>query len=182
VDEVGRGPLAGPVFACAVILGEGVHIQGATDSKKLSRPRRVELADEILARAEAVSLGAASVREIDRLNILLATRLAMRRALDSLAERPHHVVIDGLPVKGLGWSHDAIVGGDSKVHSIACASIVAKVARDGLMQRLASRYPHFGWESNAGYGSQAHRDAVLEHGPTPHHRLTFLGLQYGLGL
>lgn len=182
VDEVGRGPLAGPVFACAVVLGEGVHIEGATDSKKLTRARREELAGEILARAEAVTLGAASVREIDRLNILLATRLAMRRALRSLPQRPDHVVVDGLPVKGLGWSHDAIVEGDAKVHSIACASIVAKVARDELMRRLARRYPDFGWESNAGYGSQAHRDAVREHGPTPHHRLTFLGLQYDLGL
>lgn len=182
VDEVGRGPLAGPVLACAIILPRDVHIEGATDSKRLQRERREELAREILARAEHVTLGAASVREIDRLNILVATRLAMQRALGALPDRPDHVVIDGLPVKGLGWEHEAVVEGDLHVHSIACASIVAKVVRDDLMCRLARRYPHFGWESNAGYGSQAHRDAVLEVGPTPHHRLTFLGLQYELGL
>jgi ribonuclease HII len=182
VDEVGRGPLAGPVVACAVILPPDTHIQGATDSKKLSRERREELVHQILARAEAVTLGAASVREIDRLNILRATRLAMQRALRSLPERPGHVVIDGLPVKGLGWPHDAVVAGDALVHSIACASIVAKVVRDDLMRRLARRYPGFGWESNAGYGSQAHRDAVAALGPTPHHRLTFLGVQFDLGL
>lgn len=182
VDEVGRGPLAGPVLACAVVLTPGTFIDGATDSKKLRRERREELAREILARAESVSLGAASVREIDRLNILVATRLAMKRALGSLREPPEHVVVDGLPVKGLGWTHDAVVGGDGLVHSVACASIVAKVVRDDLMRRLARRYPGFGWESNAGYGSRTHMDAVAELGPTPHHRLTFLGLQYDLGL
>lgn len=182
VDEVGRGPLAGPVVACAVVLPVDVHVPGATDSKKLTRPRREELAREILACAEAVTLGAASVREIDRLNILVATTVAMKRALASLPQRPDHVVIDGLPVKGLGWTHDAIVEGDTLIHSVACASIVAKVVRDDLMRRLARRYPAFGWESNVGYGSQAHRDAVAELGPTPHHRLTFLGMQYDLGL
>lgn len=181
VDEVGRGPLAGPVLACAVILAPETHVAGATDSKKLSRPRREELAAEILARADAVTLGAASVREIDRLNILVATRLAMQRALRSLRLPPEHVVVDGLPMKGLGWRHEAIVGGDALVHSVACASIVAKVVRDDLMRRLSQRYPAFGWESNAGYGSQAHRDAVAELGPTPHHRRTFLGLQFDLG-
>ena len=182
VDEVGRGPLAGPVVACAVVLPPGVHVEGATDSKALSRERREALAPEIRRRAAAVGLGAASVREIDRLNILVATRLAMRRALAALAEPPAHVVVDGLPVKGLGWDHDAVVGGDARVHSIACASIVAKVARDRLMARLALRYPGYGWETNVGYGSQAHRDAIRELGPTPHHRLSFLGVQYGLGL
>ena len=182
VDEVGRGPLAGPVVACAVVLPPGVHVEGATDSKALSRERREALAPEIRRRAAAVGLGAASVREIDRLNILVATRLAMRRALAALAEPPVHVVVDGLPVKGLGWDHDAVVGGDARVHSIACASIVAKVARDRLMARLALRYPGYGWDTNVGYGSQAHRDAIRELGPTPHHRLSFLGVQYGLGL
>ena len=165
-----------------VVLIPGTCIEGATDSKRLRRERREELAREILARAEAVTLGAASVREIDRLNIGRATRLAMRRALDALPERPEHVVIDGLPVKGLGWKHEALVGGDGLVHSISCASIVAKVVRDDLMRRLARRYPAFGWESNAGYGSRAHLDAVAEIGPTPHHRLSFLGVQFDLGL
>lgn len=182
VDEVGRGPLAGPVVACAVVLPPGAWVEGATDSKALSRTDREALAPEIRRRAVEVGLGAASVREIDRLNILVATRLAMQRALSSLAAPPAHVVVDGLPVKGLGWDHDAVVGGDARVHSIACASIVAKVARDGLMTRLAARYPGYGWETNAGYGSQAHRDAIRELGPTPHHRLSFLGLQYGLDL
>jgi len=157
-------------------------VEGATDSKKLTRPRREELAREILARAEAVTLGAASVREIDRMNILRATRLAMQRALATLPRRPDHVVVDGLPVKGLGWTHEAIVSGDALVHSVACASIVAKVVRDDLMRRLALRYPAYGWESNAGYGSRAHLDAVAELGPTPHHRLSFLGVQFDLGL
>ncbi|MDT8341440.1 MAG: ribonuclease HII [Longimicrobiales bacterium] len=182
VDEVGRGPLAGPVLACAVVLPVGVHIEGATDSKRLTRPRREVLAREILDRAEAVALGAASVREIDALNILSATRLAMRRALVGLRVAPDQVVVDGLPVKGLGWRHEAIVGGDLRVHSIACASIVAKVARDGLMRRLARRYPVYGWDSNVGYGSRAHLDALARHGPTPHHRRTFLGSQLELGL
>jgi ribonuclease HII len=180
VDEVGRGPLAGPVVACAVVLPKGVFVEGATDSKVLSRPAREALAPEIRRRAAAVALGAASVREIDRLNILVATRLAMQRALAGLPRRPGHVVVDGLPVKRLGWEHDAVVGGDALVHSIACASIVAKVARDELMVRLARRYPGYGWETNAGYGSKAHRDAIEALGATPHHRLSFLGLQYGL--
>jgi len=182
VDEVGRGPLAGPVVACAVVLAPGVYVEGATDSKALSRKVREALAPEIRRRAVAVGLGAASVREIDRLNILRATRVAMHRALWGLGEPPAHVVVDGLPVKGLGWEHDAVVGGDALVHSIACASIVAKVARDDLMRRLARRYPGYGWETNAGYGSQAHRDAIIELGATPHHRRTFLGLQYGLDI
>ena len=182
VDEVGRGPLAGPVVACAVILPPDVHIDGATDSKQLSRAERESLAPEIRRRALAVGLGAASVREIDRLNILVATRLAMRRALAALPESPGHVVVDGLPVKSLGWEHEAVVEGDALVHCIACASIVAKVVRDRLMCRLAQRYPGYGWETNVGYGSAAHRAAVESLGSTPHHRQTFLGLQYDLEL
>ena len=106
----------------------------------------------------------------------------VRRALEALPERPEHIVIDGLPVRGLGWTHEALVGGDGLVHTVSCASIVAKVVRDDLMRRLARRYPAFGWESNAGYGSRAHLDAVAEFGPTPHHRLSFLGVQFELGL
>ncbi|MBT8337058.1 MAG: ribonuclease HII [Gemmatimonadetes bacterium] len=180
VDEVGRGPLAGPVVACAVVLEPGVAIEGATDSKALDSRRRRVLAAAIRQRAAAVSLGAASVREIDRLNILRATTLAMRRALKGLPRRPDHVVVDGLPVRGLDWEHEALVGGDGLVHSISCASIVAKVVRDDLMVRLAGRYPGFGWETNAGYGTPAHRAAVDELGSTPHHRQTFLGLQLDL--
>jgi ribonuclease HII len=182
VDEVGRGPLAGPVVACAVVLPSGVCIEGATDSKLLDRETREQLADEIRAHALAVALGAASVREIDQLNILKATTLAMRRALGRLPRQPEHVVVDGLPVRGLGWDHDAVVGGDALVHSVACASIVAKVVRDHLMNRLATRYPGFSWETNAGYGTLAHRQGLEELGPTPHHRQTFLGLQFELEL
>ncbi len=182
VDEVGRGPLAGPVVAAAVILSEGTVVEGATDSKELDAKAREELVEVILERAQAVALGAASVREIDRANILVATAWAMNRALRRLAVAPDHVVVDGLPMKSLRWKHDAVVGGDGLVHSVSCASIVAKVCRDRLMSNLAKRYPGYGWEHNAGYGTQEHRDALDRLGSTPHHRQTFLGLQYGLEL
>ena len=182
VDEVGRGPLAGPVVAAAVVLPQGTLISGARDSKTLSRSRREELAAEILQRCLIIGLGAASVREIDRLNILVSTRLAMSRALAQLPLAPEHVVVDGLPVTDLGWEHEAIVGGDGRVHSIACASIVAKVVRDRLMTRLSRRYPGYGWETNMGYGTQEHRSALERLGPTPHHRLSFGGVQVELDL
>ncbi len=181
MDEVGRGPLAGPVLACAVVLPPDLHIEGARDSKKLTAREREELCQAILAQVPEVSLGAASVREIERYNILGATRRAMKRALARLPEPPDHLVIDGLPMKGIP-AHDAVVGGDDIVHSIACASIVAKVVRDDLMARLARRYPVYGWERNAGYGTATHRAAIAEHGETPHHRRSFLGVQYGLEL
>ena len=182
VDEVGRGPLAGPVVAAAVILPPGTSIPGARDSKALSKARREALSEEIIQGAAFYGLGAASVGEIDRLNILVATRLAMTRALAQLPDRPDHVVVDGLPMKGLGWEHDAVVGGDGKVHSIACASILAKVVRDRLMASLALRYPGYGWETNMGYGTAQHREALERMGPTPHHRLTFGGVQMDLGI
>lgn len=180
VDEVGRGPLAGPVVAAAVILAEGVAIDGAADSKALTPRRRSEVAIEIEARAAAIALGAASVREIDRLNILRATTRAMTRALARLPLAPDHVVVDGLPVRDLGWEHEAVVGGDARVHSIACASIVAKVCRDRLMTLLAARYPDYGWERNKGYATRRHRSALREAGLTPHHRTTFGLLQLEL--
>lgn len=182
VDEVGRGPLAGPVVAAAVILLPGTAIPGARDSKTLSKAKREALSEEIIQGAAFYSLGAASVGEIDRLNILVATRLAMTRALAQLPHRPDHVVVDGLPMKGLGWEHDAVVGGDGTVHSIACASILAKVVRDRLMASLAVRYPGYGWETNMGYGTAQHREALTRLGPTPHHRLTFGGVQMDLGI
>lgn len=182
VDEVGRGPLAGPVVAAAVILAEGVEIEGAVDSKTLTAAVRSELAREIHKRAAAVAIGAASAREIDRINILRATASAMNRALRRLPVAPDHVVVDGLPVRDLEWEHDAVVGGDGVVHSIACASIVAKVCRDRLMTRLAGRYPGYGWEHNMGYATKHHRDAVRERGLTPHHRTTFGLLQLELPL
>lgn len=180
VDEVGRGPLAGPVVAAAVILAEGVAIDGATDSKAMTPQRRSEVATEIEARAAAIALGAASVREIDRLNILRATTRAMTRALTRLPLSPDHVVVDGLPVRDLGWEHEAVVGGDARVHSIACASIVAKVCRDRLMTLLAARYPDYGWDRNMGYATRRHRSALREAGLTPHHRTTFGLLQLEL--
>ena len=178
VDEAGRGPLAGPVVAAAVVLPEGAFVDGADDSKRLSAEVREELFARILDTAQAVGVGAASVREIDHLNILRATTRAMQRALTHLADGPDHVVVDGLPVKHLGWEHEAIVGGDALVHSVACASIVAKVVRDRLMRRLARRYPGYGWEKNVGYGTAGHRSAIETLGLTPHHRLTFTGLQF----
>ncbi|MBT3497383.1 MAG: ribonuclease HII [Gemmatimonadales bacterium] len=182
VDEAGRGPLAGPVVAAAVILPAGVSVDGADDSKQLSAQTREELYGAITSAALAFGVGAASVHEIDRRNILRATTVAMQRALDALDAQPDHIVVDGLPVKHLGREHDAVVGGDGIVHSIGCASILAKVVRDRLMQRLALRYPGYGWERNMGYGTAEHRAAIGELGLTPHHRLTFTGLQYALEL
>ena len=182
VDEVGRGPIAGPVVAAAVVLVEGVGIEGAADSKVLAPGRRRDLAEEIRARAAAVSVGAASAREVDRVNILRATARAMRRALERLSVRPDHVVVDGPPMRDLGWRHEAVVRGDALVHSVACASIVAKVCRDRLMTRLADRYPGYGWERNVGYATRDHRRAVRANGLTPHHRITFGLLQLDLPL
>ena len=173
VDEVGRGPLAGPVVAAAVVLAEGDGVEGADDSKRVPREERERLAQRIRQRAVAVTVGAASAREIDGINILRATARAMERAIRRLPRRPDHVVVDGLPVRDLAWDHEAVVGGDGLVHSIACASIVAKVCRDRLMTRLARRYPEYGWERNMGYGTEEHRAAIRRFGPTPHHRLTF---------
>ncbi len=182
VDEVGRGPLAGPVVAAAVVLPEGVAVEGAADSKSLTAGERKEIAAEVRRRALAMALGAASAREIDRVNILRATSLAMARALRRLPSSPGHVVVDGLPVRDLDWEHDAVVGGDALVHSVACASVVAKVCRDRLMTRLATRYPGYGWETNMGYATRRHRQAVRSRGLTPHHRVTFGLLQMDLGL
>jgi ribonuclease HII len=180
VDEVGRGPLAGPVVAAAVVLCEGVCIEGADDSKVLTAEMRLELFERIRSSAACVGVGAASAKEIDRRNILRATTVAMQRALAKLRVCPDHIVIDGLPVKHLGREHDAVVDGDAIVHSIACASIVAKVVRDRLMHRLALRYPGYCWDKNVGYGTPEHLAAIEEMGVTPHHRLTFTGLQFEL--
>jgi ribonuclease HII len=180
VDEAGRGPLAGPVVAAAVVLPQGVCVNGADDSKVLPAEVREELYARIMATAIGVGIGAASVREIDRRNILRATTVAMQRALDRLRVAPDHIVVDGLLVKHLGREHEAVVDGDALIHSIACASIVAKVVRDRLMHRLALRYPGYAWDKNVGYGTAQHRAAIDELGVTPHHRLTFTGLQFEL--
>ena len=148
-------------------------IAGVEDSKKLSAAERERLAAKIREKAVCVALGAASVREIAELNIYQATALAMRRALRRLREHPDAVLVDGKPIKTLGVAHRAFVGGDSRIYSIACASIVAKVARDRLMKSLAARHPAYGWEANAGYGTPRHITALRDVGLTPHHRALF---------
>jgi ribonuclease HII len=178
VDEVGRGPLAGPVVACALVMpADQRAIAGVNDSKQLSPEVRRTLALRIHERATAIGLGAASVREIDQLNIYHATVLAMQRALRQLerrlGQRPHHVLVDGKPLRTLGLVHTAVVKGDSKCYAIACASIVAKVTRDRLMQSLARRHPLYAWERNAGYGTAVHLHALAQHGLTAHHRRSF---------
>lgn len=173
VDEVGRGPLAGPVLAAAVILPAGVGIRGVDDSKKLTAELRERLLIEITEKALAIGVGAASSREIDRINILRASHLAMQRALRRLPVQPQHVFVDGLPIPGFSYEHTAVIDGDARVHCIACASIVAKVIRDRLMSRLAAHYPAYGWAHNCGYSTADHRDAIVEVGLTPHHRRSF---------
>lgn len=175
IDEVGRGPLAGPVMACAVILPADVSRlpAGLTDSKKLTAKKR-EALTPVLRSLCTYSLGEASVEEIDTLNILQATFLAMRRAVAGLAVAPGFALIDGnqLP-KGLPCPARTIVEGDAKCLSIAAASVIAKVERDRLMQQLDTKYPGYGWYSNAGYGSAAHLQALQQLGITPHHRRSF---------
>ncbi len=174
VDEVGRGPLAGPVVACAVIMPPNVRaIAGVDDSKVLTAAVRERLAERIMSRAVAVALGAASVREIDRFNIYRASILAMHRALGRLRVTPQHVVIDGNRISHFTYSHTAVVGGDARCYSVACASIIAKVTRDRLMARLGRRYPAFGWEHNAGYATPDHVAALAAFPPTRHHRGSF---------
>ena len=172
IDEAGRGPWAGPVVAAAVILPAGRAPDGIDDSKRLSRERRAELCERIRASA-TVGVGAASVGEIDALNVLQATMLAMRRAVEALATPPSCALVDGNRLPALACPARAIVGGDSRSLSIAAASIVAKETRDRIMRRLARLHPGYGWERNAGYGVREHARALDALGPTPHHRRSF---------
>lgn len=172
VDEVGLGPLAGPVVAAAVALPPGECVEGAVDSKRLPPPRREELSRVVRERALGWALGAASCREVERLNPRRAAALAMRRALDRLGFDPDLLLVDGREVPGLG-EHRALVGGDDRSQSIACASIVAKVVRDRAMHLLHPRYPAYGWITNHGYATAEHLQALASHGPTPHHRRTY---------
>ena len=174
VDEAGRGPLAGPVVAAAVILPREIELPGLADSKKLTARKR-ELCHEMLVSSPEVviGIGTASVAEIDDLNILRATHLAMRRAVMSLTVTPGHCLVDGLPVKGLPVPHTALVKGDSLSHSIAAASIIAKVTRDRLMAELHLQYPEFGFSKHQGYGTKSHLQALDRHGPCPAHRSSF---------
>ena len=175
VDEVGRGPLAGPVVACAVVMPPDLRaIAGVDDSKRLSAAERQRLAVKIRQRAVSVGLGAASVREIDRVNIYHATVIAMRRALSRLTVVPHHVLIDGKPIRTLAVPHTALVGGDDACYTIACASIIAKVTRDRIMCALAGRHPDYVWERNVGYATLAHLQGLAAHGVTAHHRHSFI--------
>ena len=178
VDEVGRGPLAGPVVVCAIVMPHDRRaIAGVTDSKQLTAAERERLADRIREVAVALALAAAPVHEIARHNVYQANARAMGRALARLGARlgaaPDAVLVDGKPIKTLAVPHHAVVGGDATCYSIACASIVAKVVRDRLMTRLAARHPHYGWERNAGYGTPAHLEGLRAHGLTAHHRVSF---------
>jgi len=172
VDEAGRGPLAGPVVAAAVLVAEDTHlIRGVDDSKVMTQRRREKIAAAICSRLR-YAVGAASVREIDRFNIRRASALAMKRALNRLGSADV-IIIDGLPLPEIGFAHEAMVDGDAKSFAIACASIVAKTVRDRLMCKLAARYPAYHWEKNAGYGTADHLSAIQSAGVTPHHRKSF---------
>jgi ribonuclease HII len=173
VDEAGRGPLAGPVVAAAVILDDMQPINGLNDSKKLSPKRREKLYEEILAKALCCSVAQASVLEIDQLNILQATLLAMRRAVQGLRLKPHQVLVDGNRLPVLDVRAEAIVGGDATVPAISAASILAKVTRDRWCLELDSRYPQYGFAGHKGYGTAEHLAALRAHGACPEHRKTF---------
>lgn len=176
IDEAGRGPLAGPVVAAAVILGERVP-EGIDDSKKLSPARRERLHDEIRATALTVGVGIVDAGEIDRLNILQATLLAMRRAVDSLSIPADHLLVDGNhPIPGFS-SQTTVVGGDARFLPIAAASIIAKVTRDRIMDELHRLYPAYGFDRHRGYGTRHHLDAIARHGVSPVHRTTFAGVR-----
>ena len=177
IDEAGRGPLAGPVSAAAVILEPGAIPAGLDDSKKLNAKAREKLCAEIFATARSVSFAFSSVEEIDRLNIRQATLLAMARAAHGLAISPTHILIDGNDApKTLPCAHQTIVKGDAISLSIAAASIVAKVMRDALMTRLCTHYPLYGFSQHAGYATEYHRAAIVTHGPCPAHRMSFAPL------
>ncbi len=173
VDEAGRGPLAGPVVAAAVILDEQHPIAGLADSKKLTARRREVLFDEIRARALCCSIAQASVEEIDQLNILQATMLAMRRAVEGLRLVPHKVLVDGNRIPPLRVRAEAIVQGDAKVAAISAASILAKVTRDRWCQELELRLPGYGFAKHKGYGTAEHLQALRALGPTEYHRRSF---------
>lgn len=179
VDEAGRGPLAGPVCAAAVILPPELVIPGLNDSKKLTDKKRRELCSVITAEAVSYGIAFASEQEIDEINILQATFLAMERALAQLSVRPDFALIDGNREKDFGLPVKTVVKGDSLSANIAAASILAKVTRDDLMEEMAKEYPAYGFEIHKGYGTKAHYAALTAHGPSPIHRMTFLKKFYG---
>ena len=179
VDEAGRGPLAGPVCAAAVILPPNAEIPGLNDSKKLSDKKRRELYPIIKEQAIAYGIAFADHKEIDEINILQATYLAMERAINQLSVKPELALIDGNRAKDFGIAVETVVHGDSLSASIAAASVLAKVTRDDYMLRMAEEYPGYGFEIHKGYGTKAHYAALTEKGPSPIHRMTFLKKFYG---
>lgn len=174
VDEAGRGPLAGDVYAAAVVFDEGVFIDGLNDSKKLSEKKREALFDEITAKAKAYCVATATVEEIERLNILQATMLAMKRAVDGLGIVPDMAIIDGNRLPDLECPAQTVVKGDGLSACIAAASILAKVSRDRYMKKLAEEYPQYCFEKHKGYGTKLHNEMILKYGPSPVHRMSFL--------
>ena len=174
VDEAGRGPVAGPVCAAAVILPAGAVIEGLNDSKKLSEKKREQLFDVITEQAVAWSVSLVDEKTIDEINILQATYRAMRQAVEGLPHPADFAYVDGNRSEGLVLPHACVVGGDGKIPSVAAASIVAKVTRDRLMRQFSERYPEYGFEKHKGYETRAHDEALLAHGPCPIHRMTFL--------
>ncbi|MGN0108406.1 MAG: ribonuclease HII [Hominilimicola sp.] len=174
VDEAGRGPLAGPVYAAAVILPPDAIIKGINDSKKLSEKRREELFDEITEKAVAYNICSIDEKRIDEINILNATYEAMNGAVNGLKIQPDFVLIDGNRIGGMTLPHETVVKGDAKSISIAAASILAKVSRDRFICEMAEKYPEYGFEKHKGYGTKAHNEAILKYGPCEIHRRTFL--------
>jgi len=174
VDEAGRGPLAGPVFAAAVVLPFGVNIPGLNDSKRVTEKVRNRLYVQIAEKALAYSIAYADHMEIDTYNILQATFLAMKRAYDKLEIKPDIALIDGNRDPGVHVTSKCIVGGDGKSASIAAASILAKVSRDAFMREMADKYPQYGFDKHKGYGTKLHYLRLLQHGPSEIHRMTFL--------
>lgn len=179
VDEAGRGPLAGPVCAAAVILPKNLEIPGLNDSKKLSDKRRRELFPLVKEQAIAYAIAFADHKEIDEINILQATYLAMERAIQQLSVKPELALIDGNRAKDFGVPVETVIHGDSLSASIAAASILAKVTRDDYMLQMAQEYPQYGFEIHKGYGTKAHYEALAQFGPCPIHRMTFLKKLYG---
>lgn len=174
VDEAGRGPLAGPVFAAAVILPRGLVIEGLNDSKKLTEKKREALFEPICRAALAYGIASAGVEEIEELNILGATFLAMNRAIEQLSPRPELALIDGNRNSGIAFPSRCVIKGDARCADIAAASVLAKVSRDRTMLELAQRYPEYHFEQHKGYGTKLHYEALREYGPSPIHRPSFL--------
>lgn len=174
IDEAGRGPLAGDVYAAAVIFDEGIFIDGLNDSKKLTEKKRETLFDEIISKAKAYCVATASVEEIEEINILQATFLAMKRAYEGLGIAADIALIDGNRLPNLDCEMKTVVKGDSLSASIAAASILAKVSRDRYMKKLAEKYPEYRFEKHKGYGTKLHNELILEYGSCPVHRMSFL--------